>query len=231
MKECFELDPEEQLIRVDALCGEFIEQIRFFTSHGKISPWIGERISNDRTQVFQMRSHKKLMDPLESYIVGFFGSEQAKRLNNIGIIVRHVNNQNLFSYKWIDSNNDEVKRKNAEKEFHKLCEIRTERLHISLERSKVFARHMWQNRGQEVEPLTRLSILSQLTKWYFNSIAFRLPVNSDTIRRGSIRKEGSFKYHTRATTVSSLDLTCKNTLYYTDLLNYARAKIRLAAAL
>ena len=103
IKESFELNSEEQLVKIEVICGQFMERIRFSTNRGRISKWMGESLSIAPRRITLGESLIQ-NDPLRKYIVGFFGKASSSRLLSLGVIVRIVTKQNIFSYKWLGTN-------------------------------------------------------------------------------------------------------------------------------
>jgi len=191
VKECFELEANEQLVKIEVLCGQVMERIRFTTNRGRLSRWIGEANLSVAPRLICMQSDEKsFRDPSQRYIVGFFGSESSAGLLSFGIIVRFVKKQNIFSYKWVGTNEKSEDNGCDEKllqrdkevaiiEFAMLLKIRRNHLLDALSRSLKFARNLWQPQKnmdlKTVFILSNLQVIQKLTSWYFESIAFRLP--------------------------------------------------------
>ena len=194
-KECFELKQEEQLVRVELVCGHVLERIRFSTSRGRVSRWIGETKLSIAPRLITIQSDDPITsDPCKKYIVGFFGKESSTRLLSIGIIVRNVTKQNIFSYEWIGTNDDDLigtdsegitisqkDKETASMEFASLQKLRFEFVQNALDRSILLARKLWRipdrnSESSHLKPFTKLNILRKLVCWYFESIAFRLPL-------------------------------------------------------
>ena len=111
MQERFALKPEEQLLSITVSYGSVLERIKFTTSSGRSSPWIGQRLSptpHTKKLMAQSADVEDVLYPEDKYIVGFWGYSTRLRIVGLGIICRVVVKQYVFSYYWIKDDHDDA---------------------------------------------------------------------------------------------------------------------------
>jgi hypothetical protein len=202
-QEVFTLRPEEQLLAIEVTYGSVIERIRFHTSGGRRSDWIGKRISpTPHTKKLTANSTdiNGVLYPEDKYIVGFHGYYTRLRIVGLGIITRVVKKQYVFSYYWIGdggekelshraaiTNGGEEEKKDGDgteersksgTEFSYLVRMRRSDIESALERAENFARNLWTNRAVsqhwKLSVFSKFGIVSNMTAWLFEAAAFRL---------------------------------------------------------
>ena len=202
IRESFKLRSEEQLTGVEISAGSVLERIRFLTSSGRVSKWIGKKISAT-PHVEKLRAgsadltKRGVLYPEDKYIVGFWGWESKTRLVGLGIVNRVIIKQYVFSYYWlkegedgggggakIEEENENENKNNSGgkidpgKEFASIVRMRRSDVESALLRSENFARHLWTSRTVAMDwslgCLSKFQAVSALTKWFFEAAAFRL---------------------------------------------------------
>ncbi len=79
-------------------------KIRFKTSHGRTSPWYGQGDAGTRFLLPQAREINCFgkMRFVDEFIVGFHGHSSATSIMSLGIVLRQVDQINVFSRCWMD---------------------------------------------------------------------------------------------------------------------------------
>ena len=230
--ETFELKPEEQLVKVEVVAGEVLERMRFFTSRGRVSSWLGEQNLSIAPQLIHLKTHHGIsQDPLCSYIIGFHGTESTARLLSIGIIIRSVKRQHIFSYDWIGKESMNVAQEPSTRvkdtgekmlsdvavEFSNLVRLRSQDLKRALNRSLKLAKRLWRLPCDKSHScLSKHRIVIHLARWIFEALARRLP---------NLAKEDKKQNNGRVN--FGIEVSNKVKDYYSRLIQKARQEERL----
>lgn len=207
----------ERLITLELLVGpSHIESIRFevalfgnkerWSNFGGLaetttrkSQWFGEVCSSNVGLV-------RLSGPPGTEIVGLMGRATTSRVVSLGLQVRTVVEESIFSYRWTrplpnrstflagSPESHAVPDDNEEKcvaEFATLLRYRDSDCTDAVTRAEAFARRLWSSRlagsRSYLRPLQKLTITERLARWLLSSLASPLPSLPDP--RTSVYKD------------------------------------------